>query len=132
MSGWNRRPSSVALLGHFRFIAAGGFADNYYNPTSAPADKGIVSAGAFLFARLRLGRYCRPPRLWNRARAHHGFQIEQPDNWLRRPDPWEVVRAGKIYPVPLNASFELKGSAIRVTPNLCSLIFASSSSSQCA
>jgi starch phosphorylase len=46
-----------------------------------------------------------------------GFQVEQPDNWLRAPDPWEVTRPGKLYPVPLNASFELKGSAIRVTPN---------------
>jgi starch phosphorylase len=46
-----------------------------------------------------------------------GFQVEQPDNWLRRPDPWEVTRPGKLYAVPLNASFELKGSAIHVTPN---------------
>jgi starch phosphorylase len=46
-----------------------------------------------------------------------GYQLEQPDNWLRRPDPWEVVRPGKLYCVPLNASFELKGSAIRVNPN---------------
>ena len=21
-----------------------------------------------------------------------GWQCEQPDNWLRRPDPWEVAR----------------------------------------
>ena len=21
-----------------------------------------------------------------------GWQVEQPDNWLRRPDPWEVAR----------------------------------------
>jgi starch phosphorylase len=46
-----------------------------------------------------------------------GFQVEQPDNWLLRPDPWEVVRAGKLYPVPLNASFDLKGSALHVTAN---------------
>ena len=51
-----------------------------------------------------------------RQGIREGFQVEQPDNWLRRPDPWEVVRAGKVYPVPLNASFELKGSGIRVTP----------------
>src|SRR5262245_90058 len=48
---------------------------------------------------------------------HDGYQVEQPDNWLRRPDPWEVVRPGKLYPVPLNATFELKGSAIYITPN---------------
>src|SRR5262249_47635875 len=28
-----------------------------------------------------------------------------------------VIRPGKLYPVPLNASFELKGSGIRLTPN---------------
>ena len=24
-----------------------------------------------------------------------GWQVEQPDNWLRRPDPWEVARPGE-------------------------------------
>src|SRR5262249_1379181 len=24
-----------------------------------------------------------------------GYQVEQPDNWLRRPDPWEIPRPGK-------------------------------------
>src|SRR5262245_35985676 len=33
-----------------------------------------------------------------------GYQIEEPDNWLRRPDPWEIVRPGKVYPVSLQAS----------------------------
>jgi starch phosphorylase len=51
-----------------------------------------------------------------------GYQREQPDNWLRRPDPWEVVRPGKLYAVPLNASFQLKGSAIRITPNKPSVL----------
>jgi starch phosphorylase len=51
-----------------------------------------------------------------------GYQCEQPDNWLRRPDPWEVVRPGKLYAVPLNASFDLKGSAIHITPNKPSVL----------
>jgi starch phosphorylase len=51
-----------------------------------------------------------------------GYQREQPDNWLRRPDPWEVVRPGKLYAVPLNASFQLKGSAIRITPDKPSVL----------
>jgi starch phosphorylase len=52
-----------------------------------------------------------------RQTIQSGAQIEQPDNWLRRPDPWEIVRPGKIYVVPLNASFELQGSAINITRN---------------
>src|SRR5262249_53392580 len=46
-----------------------------------------------------------------------GYQVEQPDNWLRRPDPWEIPRPGKRYPVQLSASIELQGSAIRIIPN---------------
>src|SRR5579863_2040544 len=44
-----------------------------------------------------------------------GWQREQPDNWLRNTDPWEVVRPGRAYVVPLNARFELKGSALSIT-----------------
>ena len=46
-----------------------------------------------------------------------GSQIEQPDNWLRNTDPWEVVRPRKVYAVPLNATFELRGSAVHFTRN---------------
>ena len=46
-----------------------------------------------------------------------GWQVEQPDNWLRNTDPWEVVRPGKVYVVPLNAKFELQGGGIAVTRN---------------
>jgi starch phosphorylase len=53
---------------------------------------------------------------------HDGYQREQPDNWLRRPDPWEIVRPGKLYAVPLNASFELKGSSLRIIPNKASTL----------
>src|SRR5208337_3824871 len=52
-----------------------------------------------------------------RQTIRDGFQVEQPDNWLRQPDPWEVTRPGKLYQVPLNASFVLKGSAINITRN---------------
>ena len=46
-----------------------------------------------------------------------GYQVEEPDNWLRRSDPWEIGRPGKMYPVQLAASIELQGSAIRMIPN---------------
>ena len=31
-----------------------------------------------------------------RQTIQDGWQHEQPDNWLRRPDPWEVARPPKI------------------------------------
>ncbi|HYB40557.1 MAG TPA: glycogen/starch/alpha-glucan phosphorylase, partial [Candidatus Methylomirabilis sp.] len=46
-----------------------------------------------------------------------GYQVEEPDNWLRRPDPWEVPRPGKVYGVPLQASIALEGSVIHIVPN---------------
>ena len=36
-----------------------------------------------------------------------GWQHEQPDNWLRRQDPWEVVRPNETVEVKLNCSFEI-------------------------
>ena len=33
----------------------------------------------------------------------NGYQIERPDNWLRRPDPWEVVRHEENVNVTLNS-----------------------------
>ena len=36
-----------------------------------------------------------------------GWQHEQPDNWLRRQDPWEVPRPNETVEVKLNCSFEI-------------------------
>jgi starch phosphorylase len=52
-----------------------------------------------------------------RQAIRDGYQVEQPDNWLHHPDPWEIARTGKIYRVPLSASFELHGSAMRLIRN---------------
>jgi glycogen phosphorylase len=52
-----------------------------------------------------------------RQTIHDGWQVEQPDNWLRNTDPWEVVRPGRVYVVPLSAKFELKGSGLSITRN---------------
>jgi starch phosphorylase len=46
-----------------------------------------------------------------------GYQVERPDNWLRSQDPWEIVRPNRIYEVPLNATFELHGSSLKLKPN---------------
>jgi starch phosphorylase len=42
-----------------------------------------------------------------------GWQHEQPDNWLRRPDPWEVPRPHEQVNVRLNCSFEVRGGTLR-------------------
>jgi starch phosphorylase len=49
--------------------------------------------------------------------VHNGYQTEQPDNWLRNPDPWEVARPGKTIKVPFNASFQMVGGHLRLIPN---------------
>ena len=42
-----------------------------------------------------------------------GWQHEVPDNWLRRPDPWEVRRQHETVEVALNCSFKLSGGSLR-------------------
>ena len=42
-----------------------------------------------------------------------GWQVEQPDNWMRRPDPWEVARPEDAVEVKLNCSFELQAGELR-------------------
>jgi glycogen phosphorylase len=42
-----------------------------------------------------------------------GWQREQPDNWLRRPDPWEIVRLEEAVEVKLNCTFELREGMLR-------------------
>jgi starch phosphorylase len=56
-----------------------------------------------------------------------GWQNEQPDNWLRQPDPWEVVRPHERVEIKLNCSFEVVGGTLRAVPNkpstLCGVPF---------
>src|SRR5271169_1339060 len=42
-----------------------------------------------------------------------GWQHEQPDNWLRRQDPWEVARPNETVEVKLNCSLEMRGGQLR-------------------
>ena len=42
-----------------------------------------------------------------------GWQLEQPDNWLRRQDPWEVARPDESVEVNLNCSFEVRAGTLR-------------------
>ncbi len=42
-----------------------------------------------------------------------GWQHEQPDHWLVRPDPWEVVRPEETVEVRLACSFDIHAGALR-------------------
>jgi starch phosphorylase len=44
----------------------------------------------------------------------YGWQQEQPDNWLRRSDPWEVARPQEQVEVKLGCSFEVRGGTLGV------------------
>src|SRR6202008_3023196 len=45
-----------------------------------------------------------------------GWQLEKPDNWLRRPDPWEIARLEETVEIKLNCSFQLHGGSLRAVP----------------
>ena len=52
-----------------------------------------------------------------------GWQEEQPDNWLRRQDPWEVARPYETVEIGLNCSFELRAGSLRAVPGRPSRLF---------
>lgn len=49
-----------------------------------------------------------------RQEIQNGYQIEQPDNWLSQPDPWEIARPTEKVMVPVASSFEVRGGEIIV------------------
>jgi starch phosphorylase len=51
-----------------------------------------------------------------RQSVRNGWQEERPDNWLRRPDPWEVARPNEQVEIKLGCSFELRGGRLRLVP----------------
>ena len=46
-----------------------------------------------------------------------GWQHEQPDHWLARPDPWEVARPDETVQVQLGCSFNIRAGALRIVRN---------------
>jgi starch phosphorylase len=46
-----------------------------------------------------------------------GWQQESPDNWLRRPDPWEVARPHEQVTVGLNCTFKLDAGNLPGEPS---------------
>jgi starch phosphorylase len=48
-----------------------------------------------------------------KQRMQDGWQAEEPDNWLRRQDPWEVRRPHERVTIQFGCSFELHGGSLR-------------------
>src|SRR5437667_3997267 len=57
-----------------------------------------------------------------RQTIQDGCQQETPDNWLRRPDPWEVARPHEKVEVKLGCSFEMRGGTLRAVPGKASTL----------
>ena len=51
-----------------------------------------------------------------RQTIQDGWQNEQPDNWLRYPDPWEVPRPHEQIEVKMNCSFEVSSGSLQAVP----------------
>ncbi|HTK74783.1 MAG TPA: glycogen/starch/alpha-glucan phosphorylase [Gemmataceae bacterium] len=49
-----------------------------------------------------------------RQTIQDGWQREQPDHWLHRPDPWEVARPDDAVEMKFDCSFEMRGGALQV------------------
>src|ERR1700726_115402 len=45
-----------------------------------------------------------------------GWQRERPDHWLRRQDPWEVLRVHETVEIKLGSSFEMHGGSLQIVP----------------
>ncbi|PYU92362.1 MAG: glycogen phosphorylase [Acidobacteria bacterium] len=52
-----------------------------------------------------------------------GWQQEQPDNWLRRQDPWEVARPHEKVEIKLNCSFQVRGGSLQAIVGKPSSLF---------
>jgi glycogen phosphorylase len=57
-----------------------------------------------------------------RQEIKDGRQVEHPDNWLVRGDPWEVVRETEKVEVRLNCAFQMKEGRLTVVPNVPTVI----------
>ena len=73
----------------------------------------------------------RLPAMGYGLRYEHGifrqsfrWQEEHPDNWLDRPDPWEVVRPNESVEVTFGCSFELREGNLHLVPERPSTLIA--------
>ncbi len=52
-----------------------------------------------------------------RQTIEDGWQHENPDNWLRRQDPWEISRRNQAVEVHLGCTFEMHQGSLQIVPN---------------
>jgi glycogen phosphorylase len=52
-----------------------------------------------------------------RQMIRDGWQVERPDNWLVRPDPWEVARPGECVEVKFGSAFAVRNGDLQLIPN---------------
>jgi glycogen phosphorylase len=52
-----------------------------------------------------------------------GWQQERPDHWLRRPDPWQILRPQETVEVKLNCSFKIAGGSLHAEMGKPSRLF---------
>jgi glycogen phosphorylase len=52
-----------------------------------------------------------------------GWQQERPDHWLRRPDPWQILRPQESVQVKLNCSFNIAGGRLQAEMGKPSRLF---------
>src|SRR5229473_5425133 len=53
----------------------------------------------------------------------NGWQREEPDNWLRHGDPWEIARPHEKVEIKLNCTFKVRDGHVVMIPNQPSSIF---------
>jgi glycogen phosphorylase len=58
-----------------------------------------------------------------RQSFENGWQRENPDNWLRSGDPWEICREHEKVEIKLNCTFKLRGGRFEAIPNRPSSLF---------
>jgi starch phosphorylase len=49
-----------------------------------------------------------------RQEVREGYQVERPDNWLRRDDPWETVRSEDVVPLQAHSAVRMEGGVPRL------------------
>src|SRR5215472_15568655 len=58
-----------------------------------------------------------------RQTIRNGWQHEEPDNWLRHPDPWEVARPYARVKIDLNCSFVMRDGKLKAVLEKDSFLF---------